>query len=80
MPFPLNIGTRAILQAVKGLCLYLFEYTDAVELDAVALPHNIPSNRVIQKSGFIFLNTVELEGEQCNHYKLHKRTWETSQA
>ncbi|UVI33151.1 GNAT family N-acetyltransferase [Paenibacillus spongiae] len=60
-------------QAVQGLVKYLFENTNVEELNAIALPRNLSSNRVIQKSGFDFLTIMMIEGEAYNHYKLVKR-------
>lgn len=57
-------------QAVKGIITYLFENTDVEVLNAIALIRNIPSNRVIQKSGFDFFGTVVIDSETYNHYRL----------
>jgi [ribosomal protein S5]-alanine N-acetyltransferase len=64
-------------QAAQGIIKYLFEKTSEEELNAIALIRNIPSNRVIQKCGFDFINTIELENEEYNYYKLSKSKWET---
>ncbi|MBS2967784.1 GNAT family N-acetyltransferase [Metabacillus sp. KIGAM252] len=58
--------------AVKGLSRYLFEEKKADILNAVALENNPASNRVIEKSGFQFLRTVVLDGENYNHYVMKK--------
>ncbi|WP_342671690.1 GNAT family N-acetyltransferase [Paenibacillus glacialis] len=60
-------------QAVQGVVKYLFENTNVEELIALALIRNISSNRVIQKSGFDFLDIIELDIEEYNIYKLAKR-------
>lgn len=57
-------------QAVKGMITYLFENTDVEVLYAIALVRNIPSNKVIQKSGFDFFGTVEIDNETYNHYRV----------
>jgi RimJ/RimL family protein N-acetyltransferase len=68
-------GKGYTTQAVKGIINYLFENTHVEVLNALALIRNIPSNRVIQKSGFIFLNVIEIESEKYNSYKLTKSEW-----
>lgn len=62
-------------QAVQGLVKYLFESTNAEVLNAIALTHNIPSNRVIKKCGFSYINSIEIENEEFHHYKLSKNEW-----
>ncbi|MDQ0089113.1 RimJ/RimL family protein N-acetyltransferase [Paenibacillus anaericanus] len=57
-------------QAVQGMVNYLFENTDVEELVALALTHNIPSNRVIQKSGFESVGITEIEDEKYHYYRL----------
>ncbi|MGD6818714.1 GNAT family N-acetyltransferase [Metabacillus sp. 113a] len=59
--------------AVEGLSRYLFEEKHADILNAIAREDNPASNRVIRKSGFLFLRKVFLDGETFNHYVL-KRT------
>lgn len=59
-------------KAVKGLVHYLFENTDVELLNAVVLPHNVCSNKVIQKCGFLFNGYVEMEDQLHYHYILHK--------
>lgn len=59
-------------QAVKGIIQYLFQHTNIGSLIALALEHNTPSIRVIEKSGFTFENSIELEGESYRYYKLMK--------
>jgi len=63
-------------QAAQGLITYLFENTKVEELNAVALQRNLPSNKVIQKCGFAFLDDVEINSEAYRYYKLYKRDWE----
>ncbi|MGE8205429.1 GNAT family N-acetyltransferase [Heyndrickxia sp. NPDC080065] len=62
-------------KAAKALINYLFENTDVELLNAVVLPHNVSSNKVIQKCGFHMNGNVEIEGEQYYHYILHKDEW-----
>jgi len=59
-------------QAVKGLVKYLFDNTIVEELIAIAQIRNLPSNKVIQKCGFEFLNDIEIENREFNYYKLRK--------
>lgn len=54
---------------------YLFENTNVQVLSAIALLSNVPSNRVIQKSGFNFQRIFEIENEKYNYYKLDKMDW-----
>jgi len=62
--------------AVKGLMNFLFEKTDVERLNAIALTHNISSIRVIQKSGFKFVDEIEIEGKFYNHYAVKKSEWQ----
>lgn len=57
-------------QAVIGLVKYLFQNTNTEMLKAVALLENIPSNRVLQKSGFRFESIIGIDGEFYNSYSL----------
>lgn len=59
-------------QAVKGLVKYLFENTDVELLNAVVLPRNIASNKVIAKCDFHQICDVELENQLHYHYILKK--------
>lgn len=59
-------------QAVIGLTRFLFQYSDANELIAIALINNKPSNKVIQKSGFEFLQTIEIDDHMYHLYKIKK--------
>ena len=62
-------------QAAQGLVKYLFDNTNIEVLNAIALTHNIPSNRVIQKCGFKYVNDIEIENEEFHHYILSKDEW-----
>jgi [ribosomal protein S5]-alanine N-acetyltransferase len=53
----------------------LFQNSDVSELNAIALVHNIPSNKVIQKSGFEYVAIIEIDGQTYHHYKLRKEIW-----
>ncbi|GGA48831.1 GNAT family N-acetyltransferase [Psychrobacillus lasiicapitis] len=54
--------------AVKALVNYLFENTDVEQLNAVVLPRNIASNKVIRKCGFQLKGKVEIEDQLHSHY------------
>ncbi len=56
-------------QAVGGLVDYLLTNTDTEVLNAVALVRNVSSNRVIQKSGFEYIGTTDIDDETYNHYR-----------
>ncbi|WP_255314632.1 GNAT family N-acetyltransferase [Bacillus sp. FJAT-26390] len=60
-------------QAAQGMIDYLFSQTNVEELSAVALIRNTPSNKVIQKCGFELIDTIEIEDEAYQYYKLYKR-------
>lgn len=62
-------------QAAQGLIKYLFENTHVEEVCALALVHNVPSNKVIQKCGFVWSNILEMDGMPYNSYTIHKNTW-----
>lgn len=64
-------------RAVKGLIKYLFENTNVELLNAVVLPHNVGSNKVIQKCGFHHNGNIEIEGAQHYHYILRKDEWKS---
>jgi RimJ/RimL family protein N-acetyltransferase len=68
-------GKGYTTQATEGLTKYLFENTNVEMLNAIALIRNVPSNRVIQKCGFIFQGVIELDNERYNYYKLGKSEW-----
>ncbi|CAM4238132.1 RimJ/RimL family protein N-acetyltransferase [Paenibacillus endophyticus] len=68
-------GKGYTTQAAQGLSDYLFANTDTCELHAAALLTNEPSNRVIQKSGFVFSSTITMEGELYHHYVYGKPDW-----
>lgn len=63
-------------QATQGLIKYLFENTNTIVLNAIALTYNIPSNKVIQKCGFNLIDTIELEKKEFYYYKISKSEWE----
>ncbi|WP_313894119.1 GNAT family N-acetyltransferase [Psychrobacillus sp.] len=64
-------------RAVKGLIKYLFENTDVEQLNAVVLPQNVSSDKVIQKSGFRFNGDIEIEDQTHSHYTLNKEDWKS---
>ncbi len=49
-------------KAVKGLISFLFEQTDVKQLNAVVVPRNHASRRVIEKNGLSFNGNVEIDG------------------
>ncbi|MCD7034352.1 GNAT family N-acetyltransferase [Metabacillus sp. GX 13764] len=59
-------------QAVNGLVKYLFENTDVEQLNAVVLPRNAASNKVLVKCGFRFSGEVVIEDQLHFHYRIHK--------
>ncbi|MDH4421828.1 MULTISPECIES: GNAT family N-acetyltransferase [Bacillus] len=61
--------------ATKGMIDYLFEYTNVDILNAIALIHNVSSNKVIEKCGFTYLSQQTIENELYNHYILSKSEW-----
>jgi RimJ/RimL family protein N-acetyltransferase len=63
-------GKGYTTQAVQGMIKYLFENANVKVLSAVALLHNVSSNRVIQKCGFHFQRIIEIDSEKYNYYKL----------
>ncbi|MGN5652166.1 GNAT family N-acetyltransferase [Bacillus sp. Brlt_9] len=62
-------------KATKGLIDYLFENTNVDVLNAISLINNVPSNKVIKKSGFTFLSEQKIENQLYNHYLLSKSEW-----
>ncbi|AIQ23067.1 GNAT family N-acetyltransferase [Paenibacillus sp. FSL H7-0737] len=66
-------GKGYTTQAAKGLIKYLFEHTSTDVLNAIALVHNTPSNKVIQKCDFELINEITIENESYNYYQLSKR-------
>lgn len=62
-------------QAAQALIKYLFDKTDVEVLNAIALPHNFASNKVIQKCGFNYIGDIEVEGQQFKYYKLNKNEY-----
>jgi len=65
-------GLGYTTQAAQAMIAYLFERTNVEVLHALALIRNIPSNRVIQKCGFVFQADMEIECEKYSVYKLSK--------
>ena len=63
-------------QAVQGLIKYMFENTNVDVLNATALTYNTPSNKVIQKCGFMLMGKMVIENEDYFYYKLNKSEWE----
>ncbi|GKV54118.1 N-acetyltransferase [Sporosarcina sp. NCCP-2222] len=61
-------------QAVKGLVNYLFTHTDVTQVNAVVLPNNIASKRVVEKCGFQWIGEVFIEKELYDHYVVEKFT------
>ncbi|MBB3127293.1 RimJ/RimL family protein N-acetyltransferase [Paenibacillus rhizosphaerae] len=59
-------------QAVQGLVKFLFDHTDAAELNGVARTDNPASNRVLQKSGFDQNGTIDIDGHKYVWYKIQK--------
>ncbi|WP_353615574.1 GNAT family N-acetyltransferase [Bacillus sp. FJAT-27264] len=68
-------GKGYTTQAAQGMIKYLFAHTIVEVLNAIALLHNLPSNRVIQKSGFQLQGIIEIDNESYNHYKLDRQNW-----
>lgn len=69
-------GRGYATQAAQGLIKYLFENTNTDVLNATALIHNTPSNKVIQKCGFKLMGNMKIEGKNFYYYKLNKSEWE----
>jgi len=69
-------GKGYTTQAAQGLTKYLFENTNIDVLNAIALTHNTPSNRVIQKCGFHLNGNIQIENHEYYYYKLSKSEWE----
>ena len=61
--------------AAKGLIKFLFEQTNVEQLNAIVLPRNISSSRVIEKCGFVFKDNIEIDEQIFGHYILHKEDW-----
>ncbi len=68
-------GMGYTTQAAQGLIKYLFKETNILELNAIALTYNIPSNRIIQKCGFKFISNIEIENQKFYYYKLSTSDW-----
>ena len=56
-------------EAVSALAAYLLTETDAAAVNAVALPRNVASNKVIQRSGLSPVGVVDIDGEPYHHYR-----------
>ncbi|MFF2018355.1 GNAT family N-acetyltransferase [Paenibacillus sp. NPDC058177] len=66
-------GKGYATQAVQGMVKYLFAHTKVEVLNAIALLINLPSNKVIQKSGFQLQGIIEIDNESYNHYRLDRK-------
>lgn len=62
-------------RAVRGLVKFLFENTDVEQLNAVVLPRNVASIKVIEKCGFHYSGDIEIENELHYHYMLKIEDW-----
>lgn len=56
-------------QAVGSLVEYLLVQTDAVAVNAVAVARNVASNKVLRKSGLLYIGLIEIDGETHQHYQ-----------
>ncbi|MCA1065677.1 GNAT family N-acetyltransferase [Rossellomorea sp. AcN35-11] len=65
-------GKGYATKACKGLITYLFTRTNVDVLHAVALPDNVPSNKVIEKCGFVQRGQVMIENERYHHYLMSR--------
>jgi [ribosomal protein S5]-alanine N-acetyltransferase len=65
-------------KAAKGLINFLFEKSNVEVLNAVAVPNNVGSNRVIQKCGFQLIGDVEIDGQIHRHYILKRNHWQNN--
>lgn len=59
-------------QAVEGMIKFLFKKTNVEVLNALALTYNIPSNRVIQKCGFKYINEIKIDDRKFHYYRINK--------
>lgn len=66
-------GKGYTTQATKGMINYLFENSNIEMLSSISLLDNISSNKVIEKSGFIFQNIIKIDDKEYNYYQLHKK-------
>ncbi|SES25498.1 hypothetical protein SAMN04487944_12821 [Gracilibacillus ureilyticus] len=62
-------------KAVTGLINFLFTKTDVELLNAVVLPNNKSSNKVILKNNFRPCGNMEITGDQYDHFILKKEEW-----
>lgn len=65
--------------AVSGMIDFLFRETNLMLLNAIALPHNIASNKVIQKCGFHRVEDAVIEGRVHHHYIMRREQWGQAQ-
>lgn len=63
-------GKGYTTQAASNLIAYLFDHAGVETLNAIALPHNIGSIKVIQRCGFTPSGQVEVDNQLFEHYKL----------
>lgn len=66
-------GKGYTTQATKGMINYLFENSNIEMLSSISLLDNISSNKVIEKSGFIFQNIIKIDDKEYIYYQLHKK-------
>jgi len=64
-------------QAVKSLIEYLFENTNVEILNAIALTNNGPSNQVLRKCGYIYMDNIIIGDREFYHYKIAKNQQES---
>jgi len=62
-------------QALQGLTDFLFRHAKVEELHALALDANLPSNRVIRKSGYTLAGSIALESGLYHHYRITGTEW-----
>jgi RimJ/RimL family protein N-acetyltransferase len=63
-------------QAVKSLIEYLFENTNVEILNAIALTNNGPSNHVLRKCGYIYMDNIIIGDREFYHYRIGKNQQE----
>lgn len=61
--------------AAQGLIHFLYTKTNTDMLNAIALPRNISSTKVIEKCGFVFKGIQMIDDEPHHHYVLEKSEW-----
>lgn len=62
-------------KAATGLISFLFEHTDVAILNALVLPRNISSNKVVEKCGFHLKGKIQIDGQYYDHFILTKNEW-----